>query len=207
MGRSYARGELLGLRSRDGVTKITHERAESIARRDGDLPTLPLLDHAAMTAGAGTGAFRPGAWLSGTQPFPATRRRALGAVFEGADVGEDVAQLGRVVRRTGPRAATDVATVPPTGALNAGTLSRLGTGGTAALLARQAGVSSPYGLGAAGLAGTLAGPASLDALNQISSPFLRALALGERTSLPYGAMVAGQNQGQRIPDWRLRNNR
>ena len=166
-----------------------------------------ILEDAAMTAGAGTGAFRPGAWLSGTQPFPATRRRALGAVFEGADVGEDVAQLGRVVRRTGPRAATDVATVPPTGALNAGTLSRLGTGGTAALLARQAGVSSPYGLGAAGLAGTLAGPASLDALNQISSPFLRALALGERTSLPYGAMVAGQNQGQRIPDWRLRNNR
>jgi hypothetical protein len=166
-----------------------------------------ILEDAAMTAGSGTGAFRPGAWLSGTQPFPAAKRRALATVFGGADVGEDVAQLGRVVRRTGGRAATDVAAPPPTGALNVGSLSRLGTGGTAALLARQAGVSNPYGLAAAGLAGTLAGPASLDALNQMSSPFLRALALGERTSLPYGAMVGSQNQGQRIPDWRLRNNR
>ena len=155
-----------------------------------------ILEDAAMAAEGSTGSFKPGAWLSGTQPGPAAKRRALNTVFEGAGVAEDVAQLGRVVGRTGPRAAIDVATAPPTGMLNVGLLSRMGTGGTAALLARQAGVQNPYGLAAAGLAGTLAGPTALDAMHQGFSPYLLRLALSDPTSLPYGAMVAGQSQAQ-----------
>ena len=197
---------IVGVLSRSGTRASVSQ--ELLSPRGRQALAQTILEDAAEAAGVGTGAFNPGAWLRATTPGGTTsniqRNRALQTIFGGADIGEDVAQLGGVIRRTGARAATDVATAPPTGALNVGALSRLGAGGGAAGLAYQLGVRNPYGLASAGAAGTLFGPASLDALNQMTSPFMRALAMGERTSLPYGALTASQGQAQRIPDWRNR---